>query len=84
MGQKRGPGTKVVHFSLSQMLHYISPDRNPTALSPNSEGQVVSQVVVAETSVSHSGRYRCEPAQAPYDQVTVHVLDGEFLDSREK
>jgi hypothetical protein len=59
------------------MLKYLSAATDPSWLRANGAGQVVTQVVVAETAVAHSGRYRCEPAEAPPDQVVVHVLDGE-------
>ena len=37
----------------------------------------VSGVVFGETSVGHSGTYKCEPGAAPAAKVLVHVIDGE-------
>ena len=65
------------------MLKYISPEtaasgRERTSLSARgAAGLVVSQVVFGETSVAHSGTYKCEPAAAPAAEVLVHVIDGE-------
>ena len=42
---------------LFQMLKYLSPDLYPTELTANSAGHVITQIVVAETVVSHSGKY---------------------------
>ena len=61
------------------MLKYLSPDLHPLELTANSAGHVITQIVVAETVVSHSGKYKCEPGGAPGDEVLVHVLDGEFM-----
>ena len=65
------------------MLKYISPEtassgRERASLSARAaDGLVVSRVVFGETSVAHSGTYKCEPAAAPAAEVLVHVIDGE-------
>lgn len=61
------------------MLKYISPEAaagSSEALTTNRDGVIVTRIVVAETDVSHSGRYRCEPGAAPSTEVLVHVIDG--------
>ena len=57
------------------MLKYVS---DPAQLSPLGDGasSIVSRILIAETAVTHSGRYRCEPGDAPHDEVMVHVIDG--------
>ena len=62
------------------MLKYISPDggsgpKNSLA-SHGPYGLIVSGVVFGETSVGHSGTYKCEPGAAPAAKVLVHVIDG--------
>jgi hypothetical protein len=71
-----------------QMLKYISPETAPPSSLTARDGAgglwgdggdiVVSEIVVAETSVGHSGTYKCEPGAAPADEVLVHVIDGKF------
>ena len=63
------------------MLKYISPeaDGSPGPLTANRDGEIVTRIVVAETDVSHSGRYRCEPGAAPPTEVLVHVIDGKCV-----
>lgn len=67
------------------MLKYISPETAPREVlsGRDSDGFVVSEIVIAETSVGHSGLYRCEPGAAPPDQVLVHVIDGKELSKGE-
>ena len=60
------------------MLKFVSASENPGLLRTNPAGEVITQILVAETAVSHSGRYKCEPGAAPHDQVVVHVLDGKW------
>ena len=65
-----------------QMLKYISPDGadddGTSSLSSRGPyGLIVSGVVFGETSVGHSGTYKCEPGAAPAAKVLVHVIDGE-------
>ena len=43
---------------------------------PVNHSRLVTQIVVAETDVSHSGTYGCEPGDAPPAKVKVHVIDG--------
>ena len=64
---------QLIFFSFLQMLRYLShSESGSTAV----DGVVSTQILVAETAVSHSGTYRCEPGAAPPAQVLVHVLDG--------
>eukprot|EP00095_Tigriopus_kingsejongensis_P000747 snap_masked-scaffold273_size229271-processed-gene-1.9 protein:Tk00747 transcript:snap_masked-scaffold273_size229271-processed-gene-1.9-mRNA-1 annotation:"neuronal growth regulator 1-like" len=74
----RGPNTQpfIIWTHQSKMLKYISYENEPNALSTNAQGEILTQIVVAETAVGHSGRYRCEPSNAPHAEVLVHVLDG--------
>ena len=69
------------------MLKYISPDgagdrASPLLTSRGPYGLVVSGVVFGETSVGHSGTYRCEPGAAPAAKVLVHVIDGKRVRER--
>ena len=69
-------------FPSSQMLKYISSDEGGSSLqqqlrSRGPHGLIVSSVVFGETSVAHSGTYKCEPGAAPPARVLVHVIDGE-------
>ena len=68
-------------FLSLQMLKYISSDEGGTSLqqlrSRGPHGLIVSSVVFGETSVAHSGTYKCEPGAAPPAKVLVHVIDGE-------
>ena len=40
-------------------------------------GDLITQIVITDTEVQHSGTYKCEPGDAPAAKVQVHVLDGE-------
>ena len=46
--------------------------------SPTS-GDLITQIVITDTEVQHSGTYKCEPGDAPAAKVQVHVLDGETI-----
>ena len=57
----------------------MSVTSSSQSLTPNEFGAVVTQIVVAETDVVHSGVYKCEPGAAPEAKVNVHVLDGKHF-----
>ena len=50
----------------------------PSNGSPTS-GDLITQIVITDTEVQHSGTYKCEPGDAPAAKVQVHVLDGETI-----
>ena len=47
-------------------------------LPSTDHSRLVTEIVVAETDVLHSGTYGCQPGDAPPAQVKVHVIDGEY------
>ena len=57
------------------MLRYIGPD-GKTLRSSGYDNRVVTQILVPETDVHHSGTYQCEPGASPFAKVNVHVIDG--------
>ena len=63
------------------MLKYVGPEGGhlkSSAMSSNSNMTgIVTQIVITDTDVHHSGIYQCEPGAAPTARVNVHVLDGE-------
>lgn len=64
-----------------QFLSMTSAEDRSLLDDGDEDNGIVTRIVIAETSVHHSGVYRCEPAQAPSAQVVVHVLDGMFMAS---
>ena len=59
------------------MLKYLDPEQKNLAAS-GYDNRVVTQILVPETDVHHSGIYQCEPGASPTARVNVHVLDGKF------
>jgi len=55
----------------NKILSYSSAGAN---LTMDSNGRVISTVVIQNTNSQHSGIYKCEPGHAPTQTVTVHVL----------
>jgi len=47
-------------------------------LPSSDHSRLVTEIVVAETDVLHSGTYGCQPGDAPPAQVKVHVIDGKL------
>ena len=56
------------------MLKYI--DDHKLLRTSGLDNQVVTQILIKETDVHHSGSYQCEPGASPLAKVNVHVLDG--------
>ena len=64
------------------MLKYVGPEgghlkSSVTSSSGSNATGIVTQIVITDTDVHHSGVYQCEPGAAPTAKVNVHVLDGE-------
>jgi len=85
----KGPITQpfIIWTHNSKMLKYITSKElsegsswasSSVSSASSMHGQIVTQIVVAETDVSHSGTYQCEPGAAPTAKVKVHVIDGKF------
>ena len=88
--EKRYFYKQLMFLFLLQMLKYVgnsgtNEQQNaakdmivPSNGSPTS-GDLITQIVITDTEVQHSGTYKCEPGDAPAAKVQVHVLDGETI-----